>query len=220
VAGVDGVAWLAELLRGRTKRDLIRSMLVRTPGAEATEMAVSAIEVYPLIYLLLACEHPTRIWLLDVGERLSTAGILTPEMRNRRWHSSGIGIDECEGLVDVAPEYLAMVSSCRTELVLRHEFAHVVTTFFNSEERSTLSQLYSRASKANRFTEALARESLGEFVACALSYSFFGGLARRLATLDPALYEFVAHLRSRAESVSQALAASQVAVPIGAGSIY
>jgi hypothetical protein len=207
VAG-EPAAGLAELRRGRTKRDLILGMLARTPGPEATEALIGALEAYPLIHLLLANEHPTRIWLVNPGEKLSSAEILTPEMRHRRWHSRGIGIDECDGVVDAAPGYVAMVSTWRTSLVLRHEFAHVITTFFDSADRATLSQLYSRAFRAGRFTEPLARESIGEFVACAISASFFPDLARRLATIDAALYHFVWRLRARAEAASAALDAA------------
>jgi len=196
---------LAILLRGRSKRDLITQMLVRSPHPGATEKLMVALEPYPLIYLLLAAEFPTRIWIIDRGEPISSAEILTSEMRNRRWHSTGIHIDECEGLTDAAPSYLAMISSWRSLLVLRHEFAHVVTTFFSPQERAVLNQLYSRAHALNHFMEPLARESIGEYLACSLAYTFFEDLNQELARFDPALHRYVSRLRDRADDFSQAI---------------
>lgn len=193
---------LVALWRGRSKREIIQSMVARSPHAAATEKLVAALEVYPLSYLLLASDYPTRIWILDRGEKTSSAEILTAEMRGRKWHSTAIGIDDCEGLVDVASTYLAMVTSWRTLLVMRHEFAHVVTTFFSSEERATLARLFQRAHTENHFAEPLARESLGEYVACALTYSFFPDLDERLARFDASLHRFVTRLRARAEDLS------------------
>lgn len=196
---------LAALLRGRSKRDLIGSMVVRSPSPAATEKLMLALEPYPLVYLLLAADFPTRIWLLDRGEKVSSAEILTPDMRVRRWHSTGIGVDDCEGLTDIGPGYLAMVSSWRTLLVLRHEFAHAVTTFFTPTERASLSQLFARAHAAQHFMEPLARESLGEYLACALTYTFFPDLDGELARFDRSLHRFVHQLRARADGVSAAL---------------
>jgi hypothetical protein len=158
-----------------------------------------ALEAYPLLYLLQACEHPTRIWILDRGEVVSSAEILTPEMRSRRWHSTGITVDDCEGLTDAAPDYVAMVTSWYSLLVMRHEFAHVVTTFLSAEEREGLTRLYLRACYHDHFIEPLARESIGEFVACALTYTFFPDLSDELARFDPSLYRFLSRLRDRAE---------------------
>lgn len=202
--GVDFIPYerLVALWRGRSKREVIQSMVVRSPHLAATDKVVAALDVYPLSYLLLASDYPTRIWILDRGEKTSTAEILTAEMRGRKWHSTGIGIDDCEGLVDVAPSYLAMITSWRTLLVIRHEFAHVVTTFFSSEERATLARLFQRARTDNRFPEPLARESLGEYIACALTYSFFPDLDARLAHFDAPLHRFVTRLRARAEDLS------------------
>lgn len=180
-------------------------MLVRAPGDYAAEKLVIALEPYPLLYLLLANEHPTKIWILDRGEKVSSAEILTPEMRNRRWHSNNMSIDECEGLTDAAPGFVAMVTSWRSLLIMRHEFAHVVTTFFTPDQRATLTQLYLQARAANHFTEPLARESVGEYLACALSALFFDDLAADLARFDPRLNRFVTRLLSRAEDASQSL---------------
>jgi hypothetical protein len=177
-------------------------MLVRSPNASATEKLVFALEAYPLAHLLLAGDYPTRIWVLDQGEKVSSAEILTAEMRGRKWHSAGISVDDCEGLVDVAPGYLAMVTSWRTVLIMRHEFAHIITTFFSAEERATLIQLFQRSRATNRFSEPLARESLGEYVACALTYTFFTDLNARLAQFDPSLHHFLTRLLARAEDLS------------------
>ncbi|HEX5416923.1 MAG TPA: hypothetical protein VFZ25_14765 [Chloroflexota bacterium] len=199
---------LALLLGGRGKRDLIADMLVRSPHPAATEKLMLALEPYPLVYLLLAAEFPTRIWIIDRDERVSSAEILTPEMRNRRWHSTAIHIDECEGLTDAAPHYLAMVTSWRSMLIMRHEFAHVMTTFFSPQERKVLIQLYNRAHSLNHFMEPLARESVGEYLACALGYTFFADLDEELARFDPALHRFVNRVRDRGEDFSRTLVAS------------
>lgn len=164
-----------------------------------------ALEPYPLVYLLLASEQPTRIWILDRDEKVSSADILTSEMRQRRWHSTQISIDECEGLTDATPDYVAMVTSWRSALVMRHEFAHVATTFFSPSERMELGHLYSLAHARNHFVEPLARESIGEFLACSLSYAFFDDLYRELAEFDPSLYRFVRGLLRRAEALSTAI---------------
>ncbi len=194
---------LAARLRGRGKRELIESMVVRTPHPHAAEKLIVALEPYPLLYLLLASEHPTRIWILDRGETISSAEILTPQMRERRWHSTQISIDECEGLTDAAPGFIAMVTSWRSLMVMRHEFAHVVTTFFTPEERAALTRLYLRAQAQNQFIEPLARESIGEYLACSLSYLFFEDLADELAHFDPPLHRFVTRLLSHAEDISR-----------------
>jgi hypothetical protein len=199
---------LVRRLAGRTKRDLIRGMLVRSPHVQATEKLVLALEEYPLVYLLMAAEFPTKIWVLDRGELVSSAEILTPEMRRRRWHSTAISVDDCEGLTDVAPDYVAMVTSWKSLLVMRHEFAHVVTTFFSPFERDHLAQLYHRAGSRNHFMEPLARESIGEYLACSLTYTFFPDLSDELASFDPSLHRFVTRLRSRAEDYSQLLVAA------------
>jgi len=194
---------LAELLDGRSKRDLIRGMLTRSPHPQATEKLMLALEAYPLVYLLQAYEHPTRIWILDRGEVMSSAEILTSEMRARRWHANQISIDECEGLTDAASDYVAMVTSWYSLLVMRHEFAHVTTTFFSREEREGLTRLYLRARHHNHFIEPLARESIGEFVACALTCMFFPDLSDELARFDPSLHRFLTRIRDRAEERGQ-----------------
>ena len=200
---------MAARLGGRSKRDLIQNMLKRSPLPAATEKLMLALEAYPLVYLLLASEHPTKIWVLDRDEKVSSAEILTPEMRARRWHSTNISIDECEGLTDAAPGLVAMVTSWRSVLVMRHEFAHVVTTFFTPDQRARLGQIFLRAQVTNHFTEPLARESIGEYVACAISYLFFDELRDDLLHFDPVLYRFVARLLSRAEDLSQTMLAQE-----------
>jgi hypothetical protein len=190
---------LPRLLAGRSKRDLITGMLVRSPHPAATEKLMLALEPYPLLYLLLAEQHPTQIWILDRDEKVSSAGVLTPEMRTRRWHSWGLTVDDCDGITDAAPGYVAMVCSWKSLLVMRHEFAHVVTTFFTPAQRAILSGLYARALATNHFMEPLARESQGEYVACALTYSFFPDLAEELARFDASLFRFVVRLRQRAD---------------------
>lgn len=196
---------LAARLHGRSKRDLIEGMLVRTPHPAASEKLMIALEAYPLLYLLLANEYPTEIWIIDRGEKVSSAAILTPAMRERRWHSTNLSIDDCEGLTDAGPGFVAMVTSWQSLLVMRHEFAHVVTTFFTPEQRATLTQLYLRAQAVNAFTEPLARESVGEYLACAMSYSFFPDLDAELARVDPLLHRFVTRLLRRADEFSQSL---------------
>jgi hypothetical protein len=209
VAGYWPYEDLAARLRGRSKRELIQGMLVRSPRSEAAEKLMIALEAYPLLYLLLASEHPTNIWILDRGEQVSSAEILTPEMRERRWHSTNISIDECEGLTDAAPGFIAMVTSWRSLLVMRHEFAHVVTTFFTPDQRAMLTQLYIRAQALNHFSEPLAKESIGEYLACSMSYLFFDDLADELAHFDPALFRFVKRVLSRAEDASRSLQAQE-----------
>lgn len=196
---------LADRLAGRTKRDLIGEMLVRSPHPAATEKLVYALEAYPLVYLLLAREFPTRIWIIDRGEPVSSAAILTPEMRNRRWHSTAIHVDECDGLTDAAPTHIAMVSSWKSLLIMRHEFAHVITTFFSPPERAHLTELYVRAQTRNHFIEPLARESIGEYLACSLTCTFFPDLDQELEQFDPGLHRFVTRLLQRAEDLSQTL---------------
>ena len=195
----------ATRLAGRGKRELIQTMLVRSPHVGATEKLMLALEAYPLSYLLMASEYPTRIWILDRDEKLSSAAILTEEMRGRRWHSTRITIDECDGLTDVALGYVAMVTSWRSMLVMRHEFAHVATTFFAPRERAELGALYLQAQRTNHFLEPLARESIGEYLACALSAWFFEDLAKELASFDPLLFRFVRGLMRRAEGLSRSI---------------
>jgi len=209
VAGYLTIEELATRLRGRSKRELIQSMLVHAPHPQAAEKLMIALESYPLVYVLLASDHPTEIWILDRDEKVSSADILTPEMRGRRWHSTNISIDECEGLTDAAPGLVAMVTSWRSLLVMRHEFAHVVTTFFTPDQRVALTQLYHQACARDEFLEPLARESVGEYLACAMSYTFFDDLAPELVQVDPQLSRFVRRLLSRAEDLSQTLRSAE-----------
>jgi hypothetical protein len=53
--------------------------------------------------------------------------------------------------------------------------------------------------------EPLARESLGEYLACALTYTFFADLDEELARFDPSLHRFVRRLRARADDISATL---------------
>ena len=193
---------LRRQLAGRTKRDLIEGMVVRSPHRVALEKLVVALEAYPLYLLMLAHDHPTRIWLLDRGEPVSSAAILDDEARGRRWHSAGITVDECDGLTDVVGDQVVMVVSWKTLLLMRHEFAHVVTTFFSPRVRGYLETLYAHAKQRGAFTEPLAAESLGEYIACGLSYYFFPDLRDELLQVDEPLYRLVDDILRRAEAVS------------------
>ncbi|MBI2883077.1 MAG: hypothetical protein HY675_27935 [Chloroflexi bacterium] len=190
-------------LAQRSKRQLIEGMISRTPHQVATEKAVAALQVYPLLLLLLAHDYPTKVWILDKGEKPSSAAILSPRVRRKRWHSTCIGVDDCEGLTDVVDSYVAMVVSWKTLLVMRHEFAHVVTTFFSPATRRKIERLYVDARAHATFTEPLAGESLGEYIACAMSYYFFPDLREELLAVDPALYNAVDEILGQAELVSQ-----------------
>jgi hypothetical protein len=181
-------------------------MIVRSPHPQATEKLIAALEAYPLLLLLLAHDHPTRIWILDRGEKASSAQILTPQMRVRRWHSAGLGIDDCEGLVDVAPGYLALVTGWRTLQVMRHEFAHVATTFFSPATRHHFQRLYEEALRQDAFAEPLARESVGEYVACGLSGYLSDELRPGLQGTDPGLYRAVERFLREAEELSAKMA--------------
>jgi hypothetical protein len=180
-------------------------MIVRCPRPAITEKLVQALDVYPLSYLLLAREHPTYIWVLDRDEKVSSAEILTAEMKRRRWHAANLAVDDCEGLTDATDTYVAMVTSWRSMLVIRHEFAHVITTFFSPLERSILHQLYATAMTLGQFVEPLARESIGEYLACGLTYTFFPELSDELAGSDPGLHRFLTRMRSRAEDLSRSI---------------
>jgi len=196
-------------LGGRGKRELIEGMIVRSPHPAATGRLITALEVYPLATLMLAHDYPTKIWILDRGEKVSSAGILTQRILHRRWHSAGIGVDDCEGLTDVAPGYVAVVTSWRSLLVMRHEFAHAVTTFFSAPFRQQLRQLYDEARLRGQFTEPLAGESIGEYVACGLSYHFFPDLRTELMAVDPALYRLIDRFIAQAEDLSMRLTAEE-----------
>ena len=198
---------LREKLAGKSKRQLIEEMIVRSPHAIATDKMVQALEVFPLWLLLLAHEHPTKIWLLDRDEKPSSAAILDDTARQKRWHSLQISIDECEGLTDLVDNYIALVVSWRTLLVMRHEFAHALTTFFSPETRARLKALYEHALAVDRFVEPLARESIGEYISCALSYYFFPDLRAELAATDEPLHALVTAMIEQAEELSAQLLA-------------
>ncbi|MCL5961545.1 MAG: hypothetical protein M1358_19905 [Chloroflexi bacterium] len=190
-------------LAGRNKRDLIEGMIARSPHDLATEKMLLALEPYPLLLLMLAHDYPTKIWILDRGERLSSSEILTEEMRCKRWHSDGIGIDECEGLTDVAEGYVAVVVSWKTLLIMRHEFAHATTTFLSAKIRRGLEQLFGEAKARGSFTEPLAGESLGEYIACGMSYFLSPDLRQELRDVDLGLHDLVEDILAQAEAVSQ-----------------
>jgi hypothetical protein len=206
-------------LNGRTKQALIEEMIVRSPHNIATEKMVKALEVFPLLILMLAADHPTKIWILDRGETPSSAEILDEAARNRRWHNRGICIDECEGITDVVDNYVAVVVSWKTLLVMRHEFAHAATTFLAPNVRKDLERLYLQARERRAFVEPLAAESLGEYVACAMSYYYFSDLADELRQIDPELYNLIDKMFSQAEAVSREIALAPIAtqtIPTGA----
>ena len=202
-------------LAGRTKRDLILGMICHSPHEVATEKMVLALEAYPLLLLLLAHDYPTKIWILDRGEKPSSAAILNDEVRAKRWHDSGVSLDECEGLTDVVDDYVAVVVSWKTLLLMRHEFAHAITTFLSPTARRRLEQLYREAKARNQFTEPLASESIGEYVACGLSYYCFPDLREELRHVDAGLYHAVGRMLGQAEAVSRLLLAPEpVAQPV------
>ncbi len=205
---------LRRRLGGRTKRQLIEGMIVRSPHAGATEKMVKALEVFPLLILMLAHDHPTKIWILDRGETPSSAEILNDEVRARRWHSKGLAIDDCEGLTDVVDNYVAVVVSWKTTLVMRHEFAHAATTFIAPRVRAEMERLFRNARSRARFVEPLASESLGEYVACAMSYYFFPDLKQQLREVDQDLHDLIEHMFQQAEMVSLAIAP---VIPIAPG---
>ena len=192
-------------LAGRSKRQLIEAMISRSPHQSASRKVVAALEVYPLFMLLMAQDFPTRIWILDRGEKTSSAEILDDAARMRRWHSQGIQIDDCEGLTDVVHNHIAVVVTWKSLLTIRHEFAHASTTFFSPKVRSALEALYRRALHQNTFVEPLAGESLGEYVACAMSYYFFDDLREELKATDLPLYHLVDGMLGKAEAVSERL---------------
>ena len=213
------VSDLRARLRGRSKRDLIEGMIARSPHEPATSRMIEALEVYPLVLLMLAHDYPTRVWLLDKGEKVSSAKILTKRMLRRRWHSAAIGVDDCEGLTDVAPGYLAIVTGWRTPLLMRHEFAHAVTTFFSAATRRWLCHLYHEACLSGRFAEPLARESIGEYVACGLSYYFSPDLSAELRSVDPRLYDVIDRFVGEAEHISSRVLAAEARGPVGRSAI-
>lgn len=193
-------------LGGRTKRQLIEGMIVRSPHPGAREKMVKALEAFPLLILMLAHDHPTKIWILDRGETPSSAEILNDEVRERRWHSRAVAIDECEGLTDVVDNYVAMVVSWRTMLVMRHEFAHVATTFLAPSVRVELERLFRNARARDSFVEPLACESIGEYFACGFSYYLFPDLKQELREIDADLYNLIERTVMQAELVSMAIA--------------
>lgn len=200
------VVGMREKLAGRNKRQLIEGMIARSPHQIATEKLVMALESYPLLLLLLAKEYPTQIWLLDRGELPSSAAILNDQARRRRWHSQGIGVDDCEGLTDVVNGKVTIVVSWKTLLIMRHEFAHAVTTFFSPNIRRRLGLLYAQAKQRGVFAEPLAAESIGEYVACGISYQFFPDLSAELREVDAGLYRCIEGLLREAEELSALIA--------------
>lgn len=207
---IDG---LRTRLAGRTKKELIQGMIIRSPHHVATEKMLMALEPYPLLLLMLAHDYPTKIWILDRGEKLSSSEILTEEMRCRRWHSNGIGIDECEGLTDVAEGYVAVVVSWKTLLIMRHEFAHATTTFLSAKIRRRLERIFGEARARNCFTEPLAGESIGEYIACGMSYFLSPDLREELKDVDLDLHNLVEDILSQAEAISREIGeAEQVGI--------
>ncbi len=193
-------------LAGRSKRNLIERMITRSPHSMASEKAITALEVYPLLLLMLACDHPTKLWILDKGEKPSSARILDQAILTKKWHSTNITIDDCEGITDVVENYVAMVVSWKTLLVMRHEFAHAATTFFSPSTRGRIKALYQDALRRGEFTEPLAKESLAEYAACGLSYYFFPDLKAELESVDAGLFSLVACVLNEAESLSSLIA--------------
>jgi hypothetical protein len=193
-------------LGGRTKRDLVEGMIVRAPHQLAIEKTHIALETYPLFLLMLAHDFPTKLWILDRGERPSSAEILNDQIRQRRWHSRRICIDDCDGVTELIDGYVAVVVSWKTLLAVRHEFAHAVTTFFSTTVRNRLSRLYSEAKKRGDFIQPLASEGLAEYAACGLSYMFFHDLREELRIIDPDLFKVMENLLRQAEEISEIIA--------------
>lgn len=204
---------MRQKLAGRTRRQLIDEMIIRSPHAGAKEKVHLALQEYPLFLLMMARDYPTKIWILDRGEKPSSADILSESARQKRWHSRGISLDQCDGMVDVINDYVAMVVSWKTMLIIRHEFAHVVTTFFSPKTRSELGALFENARARNRFVEPLAAESLGEYLACAMSFYFFPDLREDLREVDPDLHQLVAGILKEADEISEQIST----VPAAAG---
>ena len=122
---------------------------------------------------------------------------------------------QCDGVVDVIDDYVAMVVSWKTLLIIRHEFAHVVTTFFSPKTRSELGALFENARARNRFVESLAAESLGEYLACAMSFYLFPDLREDLRDVDPDLHQLIGGILGEAEEISEQISI----VPTGAARV-
>lgn len=200
-------------LAGRSKRDLIEGMIIRSPHEVATNKTLVALGAYPLYLLMLAHDFPTKLWILDRGEKPSSAGIINEAVRSKRWHSARICIDDCEGVTEFIDNYVAVVVSWRTLLAMRHEFAHAITTFFSPTTRQRLDHLYRQAVSRDVFVEPLAAESIGEYAACGISYYFFPDLRKELQEVDPDLYELVADLLQQAEEISSLITSAEDTMP-------
>lgn len=200
-------------LAGRTKRELIEGMVTRSPHKAATQKAIVALEVFPLYLLMLAHDFPTKVWILDQGEKPSSAEILNDNARNKRWHSTRICIDDCEGVTEFIDGYIAVVISWKTLLAMRHEFSHAITTFFSPATRQKLDLLYREAKRRGQFMEPLASESIGEYVSCGFSYYFFPDLREELKQVDLELHDLIDTLFEEAEEIS-ALMSEPVEVPL------
>lgn len=183
------------------KARLIDGMLTHSPSDAARTRLHQALAVFPLYLLRLAHDYPTRIWLLDQGERLSSAAILGRSIGSRHRYGSRADIDKCEGLTTVVDRTVAVVSAWQSTLVLRHEFAHAVTTFLSAGARGRFVQLYERARQRGWFVEPLAAENPGEYTACALS-SYFEYRRQELFAVDPPLLAVVHQLVLEAEELS------------------
>jgi hypothetical protein len=195
-------------LGDRRKADLIEGMIARSPHRSATQKMVRALDVYPLLLLMQAHDYPTKIWILDKGEKVSSAEILDAAARQRRWHSAEMAVDDCEGVTDVVGDSVAMVTSWKSMLVMRHEFAHAITTFFPPRVKRCLNGLYCRAKERGRFTEPLASQSLAEYAACAVSYLFFDDLRRQLQEVDSDLLTLVSRYVEQTEVISRQMESS------------
>lgn len=185
------------------KHSLIRGMVVRFSCEEARARAYEALRAFPLILLLLAHDYPTRIWLLDEGE--SPASVFHGLPLPARFASHPGEATQCEGVTLPVNGGVAIFSSWSSLLVLRHEFAHAVTTFLSPQARVEMLHRYRHALECSAFVEPLASLNPAEYAACGLSSYLTEERRERLEAVDPALAATVHRLMTAAERVSRML---------------
>ena len=183
------------------KRALIRGMLVRSSCKEARARAYEALKAFPLFLLLLAHGYPTRIWLLDEGESPGSAFHNLPQGRPPVGYPGDV--ERCRGVTVPVSGGVAIFSSWSSLLVLRHEFAHAVTTFLSPQARAEMLHRYRHALECDAFVEPLASLNPAEYAACAFSSYFIKERRERLEAVDPGLAATVCRLMTEAERVSR-----------------
>lgn len=171
-------------------RSTLGEMIARTPHDAATDALVRALDPFPPSVIDAAARLPTRIWLLDDDEDISSAAILTARMRRRRWYQHLASIDDYLGLTDVGPGYIAMVARWSLRSVIRHEFGHVVTAVLSPSERRKIADLFLGARLRRRFVEPLAARSVGEYVACGITAYVSPDRSEILREIDGPLVRF------------------------------